>query len=1160
MSLRIQSDAEPIAGYRLIERLGGGGFGEVWKAEAPGGLLKAIKIIHGPAGEECSEAGRSEGDGESEVSRAEQEYKALKRVQSVRHPYLLSLERFDVVDGRLLIVMELADKTLWDRFRECRTAGLTGIPRDDLLRHMQEAAEVLDLMNVQHNLQHLDIKPQNLFLVHDHVKVADFGLVKDLEGRQAEVTGGVTPVYAAPETFDGLVTRFCDQYSLAIVYQELLTGQRPFAGTTVQQLIMQHLRGTPNLASLPPGDRIVLMRALAKNPEERFPSCQAMVRALYSGVPAAGAGVIPRPDAPPAPAADTRRNGSDASGVIPRPPSLPSIGPMSTPATLVRLRREDFPPAADVSPPREAPPELTGSGVLCPAVVVGLGRGGLDVLCRVRQALTARFGRADRLPNLRLIGIDTDAETTSEESCGGPDATLAAEEVLLTRLNRPGHYLKPRRNGRSLIEGWFDAQMLYRIPRNPATLGVRCLGRLAFCDHYRNIAQKLRLDLETASHPDTLAQAERATRLGLRTNRPRVYVVASLAGGTGGGMFLDAAYAARHRLRLLGYGDDTCEVVGVLLLPPSDRGHARPPALANAFASLTELHHFSLPGTTFTASYDDKDGHVSDDGPPFQRTLVLAAQAHGRPPEALAADLVVRELTTPFGRETARLRGGVPAPPPGGRVAVTVSTFGLSRISWPRGPLVEDAARQVVRRVLDRWTTTEAAPVRERVAAWVGEQWAAQQLGPEHLIARMQQAAEKAAGQVPEALFQALVAPFQPKGFWSRPKVTREDALAVLARLESLVGTPGESVLRRQTGQVAEAVQEVADRVLRELGTRIAPMAVCLAEQPDFRLAGADEAVEQIKATFERVLEQYEPTAAELGRKSEQAHDHCRELLNPDSGRRLKGGELAEALRLYATWRFQFLLVKQAALVYTGLRSQVSDAHREVALCRARLLEVARQFAHREPTPDPDGQLLPEGCATLTDAADRLLAGVADDDLRGLDRRLQAVIEQQFTSIVHTCMSSSGLLTALEGVLLQQAREFVTGRLGPADVAGMFLARHSRPGEASRAIGRAYEEAAPELARFAMGGRPLEVLVVPPGEAGEPLTRLARETLSAATLETLPGHEEVALYREVSGLPLGALPHTAPAAEDAYHQTNANPATPAHTRTDVREWFPIDPG
>src|SRR5207302_3166453 len=99
MSVRIEPNSEPIPGYRLIERLGGGGFGEVWKCEAPGGLLKAIKFVFG----NLDIAGDS-------GQRAEQELKALSRVKTVRHPYILSLERYDIIDGQLIIIMELADR------------------------------------------------------------------------------------------------------------------------------------------------------------------------------------------------------------------------------------------------------------------------------------------------------------------------------------------------------------------------------------------------------------------------------------------------------------------------------------------------------------------------------------------------------------------------------------------------------------------------------------------------------------------------------------------------------------------------------------------------------------------------------------------------------------------------------------------------------------------------------------------------------------------------------------------------------------------------------------------------------------------------------------------------------------------------------------------
>src|SRR3974377_2907 len=102
MAIRVERGAEPIPGYRLLERLGGGGFGEVWKAEAPGGLLKAIKFVHGDLQTT-----------DDEGMRAEQELKALSRVKTVRHPYILSLERYDIIDGQLIIVLVLADRTLW---------------------------------------------------------------------------------------------------------------------------------------------------------------------------------------------------------------------------------------------------------------------------------------------------------------------------------------------------------------------------------------------------------------------------------------------------------------------------------------------------------------------------------------------------------------------------------------------------------------------------------------------------------------------------------------------------------------------------------------------------------------------------------------------------------------------------------------------------------------------------------------------------------------------------------------------------------------------------------------------------------------------------------------------------------------------------------------
>src|SRR5206468_174009 len=181
------------------EPLGQGGFGEVWKCEAPGGLCKAIKFVSG-----------SEGSG----SAATQELAALERVKSIRHPFILSLDRVEVVADVLVIVMELADRNLLNVQSDYQTRGLSGIPREELLSLLVEAAEALDWMSFEHGLQHLDIKPHNLFLISGHVKVADFGLVQDLGDGGEEGTrrqGGVTPVYSAPEMLRGSLSRSSDQ-------------------------------------------------------------------------------------------------------------------------------------------------------------------------------------------------------------------------------------------------------------------------------------------------------------------------------------------------------------------------------------------------------------------------------------------------------------------------------------------------------------------------------------------------------------------------------------------------------------------------------------------------------------------------------------------------------------------------------------------------------------------------------------------------------------------------------------------------------------------------------------------------------------------------------------------------------------------------------------
>ncbi|MFL5246144.1 MAG: protein kinase domain-containing protein [Gemmataceae bacterium] len=251
-------------GYKLIQRIGQGSFAEVWRGEAPGGVPVAIKVILRPI----------------DHDEAKRELHSLDLIKRLRHPFLLPTYAFWLDEDRLFIVMELADCSLRERLKQCRQIGQNCLDPVELFTYILEAAQALDFLHREHVL-HRDIKPENILLLERHAKVADFGLARVLQSQQImTATGSGTPRYMGPEIWKGRVNQQSDQYALAMTYTELRLGRSPFHSRDMTGIMYDHIERMPDLGDLPQPEQQVLLRALAKETEARYPSCWTFAKEL----------------------------------------------------------------------------------------------------------------------------------------------------------------------------------------------------------------------------------------------------------------------------------------------------------------------------------------------------------------------------------------------------------------------------------------------------------------------------------------------------------------------------------------------------------------------------------------------------------------------------------------------------------------------------------------------------------------------------------------------------------------------------------------------------------------------------------------------------------------------------------------------------------------
>jgi eukaryotic-like serine/threonine-protein kinase len=252
--------------YELTRPLGRGGMAEVWAArDRTLGREVAVKVLLDRFREDAAFVARFNDE--------------ARHVARLNHPNLVAVYDTGTDEGQPYIVMELVEGR---SLQEAIAAG--GLTED---RALEVCADVCSALEYAHarGLIHRDIKPGNILMADDGaVKVTDFGIARavntDTVTRTAAVLG--TAAYLSPEQAQGLdLDARSDLYSLGIVLYEALTGRQPFQGDSPVTVAYQHVQEPPRPPrewepSISPAAEAVTMRALAKNPANRYESAQQM--------------------------------------------------------------------------------------------------------------------------------------------------------------------------------------------------------------------------------------------------------------------------------------------------------------------------------------------------------------------------------------------------------------------------------------------------------------------------------------------------------------------------------------------------------------------------------------------------------------------------------------------------------------------------------------------------------------------------------------------------------------------------------------------------------------------------------------------------------------------------------------------------------------------
>jgi len=377
---------QQLGNYRLIQLLGRGGFADVYLGEHMHlGTQAAIKVLHTRLVSESIERFRRE----------------ARTIARLEHPHIVRVLDFGVEGGTPFLAMSYAPN---GTLRQRHLRG-TQVPLKSVVSYVKQVASALQYAH-EHHVIHRDIKPENLLVGrNDEILLSDFGIALVTQSAQSQHTQDLagTIAYMAPEQIKSHPRLSSDQYSLAVLTYEWLSGDRLFQGSFTE-IAIKHIQVPPpplreKVPMLSPAVEQVVLTALAKDPKQRFATIQAFATALedaahlfqtgqiseqdsFSASPLVGSTVPSELVAPPKP--------PTASAELMTPPNQPipitEVVSLSSPSALSMPTASAEQALLTELPAEPSPRGLSRRSVLIGlAGLVGVGAAGTGIAWLLRS-------------------------------------------------------------------------------------------------------------------------------------------------------------------------------------------------------------------------------------------------------------------------------------------------------------------------------------------------------------------------------------------------------------------------------------------------------------------------------------------------------------------------------------------------------------------------------------------------------------------------------------------------------------------------------------------------------------------------------------------------------------------------------------------------------